>query len=174
VIIGTTGANVIRGELGDDLIIGIQGSDYLDGGAGTDTVDYFYSTVGMTINFNTRSASSFSETDVIANFENLIATRFNDVITLSSDANTVQPNRGNDTVDCQAGVDNITYYEAPFGIQAFLNATKVYIASIFEVDTVVSFSCENIIGTNHTDLIVGDASNNEFWGNFSNDTFIGE
>ena len=127
----------------------------------------------MTINLLTGVASSATETDAIINFENLDATKLNDVITLTSVNNTVQPNRGNDTIDCQAGYDNITYYEASYGILAYLNATYIYIPQNFEVDTVVSFSCENIIATNFSDLLVGDANINEFWGNASNDTFIG-
>ncbi|MBR8831846.1 MAG: hypothetical protein N5P05_002171 [Chroococcopsis gigantea SAG 12.99] len=108
-LIGSTGINTINGGGGNDLIDGGVGADSLDGGGGIDTLAYDTSTAGVNVNLSTNTATGGSATgDVIANFENITGSGFNDSLTGNTAANALVGGNGNDTLTGGAGGDSLT------------------------------------------------------------------
>jgi len=106
---GLAGADVLIGGAGDDLIEGSGGNDTMDGGAGIDTLSYLNSgylvTVGL---FAQGTAVPVGQgTDWFAGFENLIGSRYGDVLGGDSGANAIQGMRGFDTIRGGDGNDTL-------------------------------------------------------------------
>ncbi len=87
---------------GDDLVDGSDGADDLDGGAGTDIVGHLDLSAGVTIDLG---AGTTSEGDTLANFEDIIGTFFDDVITGDAGPNTIEGTDGADQLSGLAGDD---------------------------------------------------------------------
>ena len=111
------GDDIVDGGDGDDLIIGGNGAgdDYYKGGDGIDTVKYTSATDGITVNLTTGTATSTNGsdaagigTDTLVGIENIIGGNFDDILTGSSGANTIQGVAGSDLIDGAAGNDTIT------------------------------------------------------------------
>ena len=98
-ILGLSGNDTISGGGGADIIEGGAGSDTLDGGTATDTLSYASSDAGVTVNLATNTASGGHATgDIISNFENILGSNANDVLTGNSSANTLTGGGGDDTL----------------------------------------------------------------------------
>ena len=102
-LLGNDQTNILKGGAGDDTIKGEEGKDDLDGGSGTDTLSYEDEeertetgtllrmgvavdlTGGQTAkNYDTSNdppTVSSEDRDVIANFENVIGTEYDDKLT---------------------------------------------------------------------------------------------
>ena len=87
---------------GDDLVDGGDGADDLDGGAGTDLLGNLDASAGMTIDLG---AGTTSHGDTFANFEDIIGTFFDDVITGNTGPNTIEGADGADKLSGLAGDD---------------------------------------------------------------------
>ncbi len=80
--IGGAGEDTINGENGNDTLEGGKGNDILDGGEGNDTVSYENSRSRVIINLaNSTASGGDAEGDAIFNFENVIGSDFNDILT---------------------------------------------------------------------------------------------
>ncbi|MCA1854381.1 DUF4214 domain-containing protein [Massilia oculi] len=102
------GADTINGGAGNDTIAGLTGADILDGGAGVDTLDYSLSLGGVTVDIAANTASGGdAQGDVISNFESIVGSAYNDVLTGNSLDNLLAGGAGNDTISGGAGVDTI-------------------------------------------------------------------
>ena len=75
---GGAGDDVIKGGEGDDYIIGGLGADDLDGGRGTDTLSYEGSSAAVFVNLRLGVTRWAADGDMIANFENLVGSDYND------------------------------------------------------------------------------------------------
>ncbi len=116
-IIGTTGANIIRGHGGNDtlrggdgndLIEGGAGADSLSGGAGIDTLSYVSSMEGVHVDLTSHSGQGGdAEGDVLTGFENLIGSSQADRLIGDSASNELRGGEGNDTLNALAGHDVI-------------------------------------------------------------------
>jgi uncharacterized delta-60 repeat protein len=115
-IAGDGGSNALRGEAGNDTIDGGAGNDYITGGSGNDsligntgidTADYFYSdaSAGVNVNLATGVATGGGGNDTLSGIENVNATNFNDTITGDLNANFLQGEGGNDSINAAAGDD---------------------------------------------------------------------
>jgi len=129
-ITGDGAANYLRGYFGDDTLIGSGGNDFLqgdsgadvlDGGAGSDWAYYASSTAtsGLTINLgdasqNTGEAAGDSYTSI----ENIVGSRFNDIIAGDSGDNYLRGFLGDDVINGGAG-DDILRGEAGADIFVF-------------------------------------------------------
>ena len=71
---GTAGANTLTGGPGNDTLTGGDGDDRLDGGDGRDRVVYASSTVGVTVNLTTATATG-QGTDLLTSIENATGSR---------------------------------------------------------------------------------------------------
>jgi len=116
-ITGDSGANYLRGYFGNDTLIGGDGNDFLqgdsgadvlDGGAGSDWAYYFSSTstAGITINLSDSSQNTGEAIgDSYISIENIVGSRFNDIIIGDSGDNYLRGAQGDDTINGGAGND---------------------------------------------------------------------
>ncbi|MEO0548314.1 MAG: calcium-binding protein [Pseudomonadota bacterium] len=87
-----------------DIAIAIE----LDGGEGIDTLDLTNPGTGFDINLETGefiATDASSSNDTAINFENVMGSNFDDVITGSDAANILEGNEGDDTLTGQGGAD---------------------------------------------------------------------
>ena len=94
---------------GVETFEGREGNDSINGGGGTDQADYYYAKAGVTVNLATGIASDgLGGTDTLVNIEDVRGSRdFNDSITGSALANTLEGKGGNDTLNGGAGNDRL-------------------------------------------------------------------
>ena len=74
---GGAGVDTLNGEDGNDILRGDAGADIINGGLGIDRADYSTSTVGVTVNLTTGTAS---DGDTLTGIENLLGSKSNDVL----------------------------------------------------------------------------------------------
>ena len=184
---GLEGSDSLVGGRGDDTLIGGPGSDTLDGGLGVDLVTYADETSGVSIDLALSTASGAAAGDKLFSIENLIGTGFDDVLFGNDSANiiiggdgadaiagkggndTLDGGSGSDTLDGGAGFDLVTYASATSGIS--INLASGSAGGGAAGDVIISI--EEIIGSSHGDLILGNASRNQLYGGDGNDTLIG-
>ncbi len=97
VISGGGGADTLNGAGGNDTINGGAGNDTLDGGSGTDTLNYSTATAFVGVNLNAGTATGALGSDTVSNFENVIASAYNDTLTAGSFVNSFTGGAGNDS-----------------------------------------------------------------------------
>ncbi len=115
---GGAGNDSVSGGANDDTIEGGAGADTMDGGAGNDVLSYANSSAGVTVNIEVNTASGGdAEGDAISNFDQLIGSGFNDVLTGSNPVtvfgflfggdDTITGGDGNDTIDGAGAGDDL-------------------------------------------------------------------
>ena len=105
---GDAGANVLDGGAGNDVLIGGAGADVLTGGDGVDLADYSGSGAGVTVDLAAGTGlGGDAQGDTLSGVENILGSKFDDVIIGDGSANTVKAGSGNDYVDGGAGNDVI-------------------------------------------------------------------
>jgi Ca2+-binding RTX toxin-like protein len=106
VIYGATGADHIEGNGGNDMIYTGGGYDFVDGGAGIDTVSYAESWDRVIVNLTT-NLNQYGEAarDQLLNIENLIGSRFDDILTGNAGVNALKGGGGNDVLYGDGGDD---------------------------------------------------------------------
>jgi len=105
---GDDAANVVEGGGGDDLIqtrdgddrivasVG-DGNDHVDGGQGTDILDLGQTSIGVVVDLETGQASGLDiGSDTIANIENVVGGRGNDVFVANDLVNVLSGGSGDD------------------------------------------------------------------------------
>ncbi|MGO1074132.1 beta strand repeat-containing protein [Inquilinus sp. CA228] len=102
---GDAGNNTINGGAGTDIISISGGTDFLDGGAGGDFLDCRTSGSAVIINMATGIGGGGAAGTTFANFESVIATNFNDVLTAAAGGSTLGGLSGNDTLNGGDGND---------------------------------------------------------------------
>ena len=156
-VVGSIRDDTITGSAEANTIIGGDGKDTLDGGAGVDTLDYsgdrVAPSVGITIDDSdpTQNRDQYGDTDVLSNFEVIIATDFADSITrdVSPGAQVIYSGEGDDTLSLfgTPGQDDTQFLFAGAG-----NDTGG--------------------GSSGTDFIFGGTGNDTFAGNGGNDVYV--
>ena len=116
-ITGDSGANYLRGSFGNDTIIGSDGDDFLQGDSGADVLDggngsdwaYYFSsgsTGGITINLGDTSQNTGEAIgDSYISIENVVGSRFNDIIIGDYGDNYLRGAQGDDIINGGAGND---------------------------------------------------------------------
>jgi VCBS repeat-containing protein len=113
-IIGTDEDDIIEGLAGNDALSGEAGNDFLDGGEGIDTAVYQFDPAGAAVDLEagddngpaTGSATDgYGDTDGLLSIENVIGSRFNDVLSGDGQVNNLAGGPGNDTLDGREGND---------------------------------------------------------------------
>ena len=108
ILLGGGGNDVMLGGDDNDFLRGEAGADNLDGGEGFDALDYLNSNAGVTINLDGNTASGgHAEGDVIANFERVNGSRFDDQLTGDNENNRLVGRQGNDVLQGLAGDDSL-------------------------------------------------------------------
>ena len=167
-VYGRGGNDTLYGGDGNDRLIGGTGADYLDGGAGTDTADYSGSSSKITIRLDNSTAEEGGDAagDQLVNIENITGSAHDDYIAADGGANHLiggagndylRGNGGADIIDGGDGIDVANYHTSSAAVRIDLS-TGVHTGGDAEGDQLVNI--ENIVGSAHDDVLIGDASNN--------------
>ena len=106
VIYGYAGSDHIEGGGGNDVIYSGGGKDYIDGGTGIDTLSYADSWSKVVVNLVTGIGQGGTAAyDTILNIENLVGSKFDDILTGDAGNNTLNGGAGKDILHGGAGVD---------------------------------------------------------------------
>ncbi len=196
---GDNGVNVLSGGAGNDMLAGGQGADMLTGGDGVDTADYSASSAAVTVNLETGTGKGGdAEGDVLSGIENLIGSKFNDVLTGNGSTNVIEGGDGDDTITGGSNDDKLfggagndlflvewsyhgdTYFGGA-GVDTFSADVSVLDGYVQEIDLATGtnnwedrfVSVENLIGGASNDKFWGTDDDNSFWGRAGNDVMDG-
>ncbi|WP_181699667.1 cadherin domain-containing protein, partial [Chthonobacter albigriseus] len=179
-IIGDGAANQLTGNGGNDTLSGGGGADTLDGGAGSDVVDYSGSSVAVSVDLATQSASGGDATgDVLISFEGAIGSDHNDTLSGTTGADTLVGGAGDDTLigaagadslDGGAGSDTVSYAASNAAVVVDLAAGS---GTGGHADGDRLTLVENVIGSALNDTIVGSTVANVLSGGDGADTVSG-
>ncbi len=180
-ITGNTSDNTLVTGSGDDTFISSNGTDTLDGGTGNDTLDYSSAVTATTLSLVQLNTNGFAtltsgtNTTLLKNIENLIATAQNDTITGNASDNIITAGAGNDIIDGGIGLDTIdggigtdtaTYQSLGAGVTVNGNTVLDSIANSEALTNI-----EIIAGTNFDDTFISTAGTNYYQGLGGNDAF---
>lgn len=163
--------------------------DRVDGGAGVDTVNYSGADRGLLIDlqFGYTSAQFFYEARPVEggngwisgyeekiatelrNIENVVGSSHDDIIVGSNGDNVIEGGGGGDWIHGGAGSDTISYANSSSGIVVTLTGGNAA-GGDAQGDRLISI--ENVIGSQHRDVIVGNRENNVLTGGEGNDAFL--
>ena len=176
ILIGSSGDNDIQGGAGNDQLTGHAGADVLDGGDGIDYVRYDASTSAVNVSLATGAASGGDATgDILINFENLVGSAYDDVLTGDAQQNILVGLAGNDTFNGGAGADHLeggdgidtaSYEGSAIGVSVNLTSGVTQLGDA-EGDALVSI--ENLIGSSHKDWLYGTEDDNTIQGGAGDD-----
>jgi Ca2+-binding RTX toxin-like protein len=195
---GGDGNDLLRGDAGDDTLDGGFGVDWLRGGtgadvlngwAGTDWADYITSSAGVTVNLLTNTATGGdAEGDTFLFIERVYGSSHDDHITGDNGVNYLrgwsgddqlfggigndylQGGLGADALDGGDGSDWAYYISSSAGLTIDLQSPSFNTGEAVG-DTYVSI--ENVVGSNHDDIIFGDSGNNFLRGANGDDSLAG-
>jgi Ca2+-binding RTX toxin-like protein len=177
---GGGGADTLLGLDGDDLLEGGAGDDSLDGGAGRDMVSWWDAASGVSANLaNGYGQTAGGEIDLFANVEDLEGSAFADTLIGNSSANRLSGGAGNDfftggpgqdTIHGGEGVDTVNYRFADGGVTVNL-VSGVAIVPGDGTETLIAI--ENVLGSNHADILRGSAGANSLDGGDGDDRLEG-
>ena len=208
IIHGHGGNDILHGDAGNDLLDGGTGNDWLDGGAGADiliggdgidTADYSASGAGVNINLETgMGKGGDAEGDTLSGIENLIGSKYDDILVGDGNVNMIDGGDGNDTItgghnndQMFGGAGNDTFlvewsyhgdhYDGGSGIDTFSADVPVLDGYVQEIDLATGtnnwedtfVSVENLIGGANNDKFWGTDGENSFWGRGGNDLLDG-
>lgn len=105
-----TGYDKLYGGNGDDTLVSGKHADTLDGGDGTDTANYGALITNVVVNLKSGTGGT---SDTLVSIENVVGSRYNDILVGSAVVNILNGGAGNDTLN---GGDD--------GAADFLNASE--------------------------------------------------
>ncbi len=149
------------------------GSDTLDGGLGTDTISYTDSTVAVTVRLVAGSTNigGSAAGDILTNFENIIGSSYNDILTGDSNNNIITGGLGADTINGGDGLDTVSYVDSTSSVTVSLVSGATNSGGTAAGDKISNI--ENLLGSTYNDTLTGNSSNNVISGDSGNDTIIG-
>ena len=195
-IVGDDNDNRYDATAGADLIDGKGGTDTVSYATATDG-----NGVTVDLSDHTKNARGWAAGDVLFNIENLIGTAHSDVLTGDANDNRLEGGAGIDFLNGGDGIDTASYAGAAAsiisyvveaagmagsGLAADVRINGVYInlnnavgqlTGGFGVETDargdVLSNIENVIGSAHNDVLVGDGNANRLDGGDGDDTLSG-
>ena len=186
---GRAGDDRLFGEEGNDRLTGSEGADQLYGGEGVDTAVYWYSDEAVTVNLmDGTGQGGHAEGDRIVDVENIWGSNHADLLFGDNGPNRlygfagnndVQGNGGDDVLvsgtgadrlDGGSGMDTVSYNRSAEGVTVNLREGIVE-GGDAEGDVIVDV--ENIEGSDHDDMLVGNNEANRLYGSFGNNTLEG-
>lgn len=153
----------ISGGKGDDIIH--------DGGAGTTVVDYSGASGSVFINLDVGEVSGADGNDTLDGIHKVKGSAFADIITGSSENDWIDGGGGGDIIDGGDGIDTIHYGDALSGVSVDLGAPTPY--AVYGGHTDSLSNIENVIGSDHADVLIGDGNANWLNGRAGNDSIDG-
>mgnify|MGYP000707352929 CR=1 FL=1 len=106
-LVGGDGDDTFIGGAGDDAFNGGRGEDFIDGGEGVDTASYAGETGGIGVSLGENAAWANASGDTLSRIENLIGSRYEDVLIGDDQDNSFEGNGGNDTLEGRYGNDTL-------------------------------------------------------------------
>ena len=186
-LLAVNAGDTANGGSGNDYIyfIGAGGVTTIDGGADSDIIDFStYATAGIHVTLGLAPTGSdyitathveaaigsyYNDTILGSNDDDIIAgLDGNDIIKGGAGDDLIDGGNGNDTIDGGDGFDEVDYSAATTGVTVNLASGT---ASGFGSDTLTGV--EKIDGTNYSDNLTGDDSNNSLLGMGGNDVMHG-
>jgi Ca2+-binding RTX toxin-like protein len=156
---GSNVANWLSTGSGDNELWGRDGNDTLLGGGGNDTlIGAFTEFGGGTVNMDSLVGGDGTD--------ELFGSDGNDTLDGGAGNDTLTGNAGNDSLIGGAGTDQANYIHALAGVTVNLQTNRS--SGSEGVDTLSGI--ENINGSNHGDVLTGNAGTNLIRGNSGNDT----
>jgi Ca2+-binding RTX toxin-like protein len=197
-IYGFGGSDRIFGNGGHDFIVGGTGADTINGGPGSDTASYFDSPVGVVVSLVThRGHFGTAQGDRLSGIENLQGSSHDDTLIGNDERNNLigldgadslfggggddflQAGRGGDLLvggpgadhlDGNQNVDTASYEDSAEGVHVSL-LEGFGDGGDAEGDTLIEI--ENVTGSLHDDVLLGDNGNNVLEGLDGNDVLLG-
>ena len=171
VLTGDTKANRLEGGAGNDRLTGGAGADVLVGGPGNDAAYYASSATAVTVNLlNGTATGGDAEGDTLDSIEYLSGSAFDDTLTGNAGNNVLSGRAGADALDGGEGIDTASYAGSDSRVDVRLSGTVVNYGDATG-DTLTGI--ENLIGSNHNDILVGDGQANALTGRDGNDLLWG-
>jgi Ca2+-binding RTX toxin-like protein len=158
-----SGADHLIGNDGDNTFQARGGNDTIDGGGGgNDNVVYWEANAGVTVDLaitTEQDVGADQGRDTIFNIENVQGGRYADTISGDSGNNWFDGGDGDDKIDGRGGFDMVSYHQATAGvtINLTLNGSQVGGAGVGQ-DTLLNI--ENLHGSTHDDVLIGNAADN--------------
>ena len=165
------GDDWLYGGNGNDFLKGGSGADYLFGGFGNDTVSYENSNLRVEVGLNGGTgAHGHASGDILSSIENLIGSRYNDVLTGNDADNFFNGGAGADTILGGGGIDTASYSlsDSSVTIDLARSAASGGHATGDELENI-----ENITGSEFNDRITGDHNINLLSGGGGDDYIRG-
>ncbi len=163
--------SILQGLAGDDLLIAGAGNDTLDGGKGNDTASYALATSGVTVSLAAAGLQNTggSGKDTLISIENLIGSKFGDVLT---------PGSGTESIDGGAGADIAVYSGHSSDYVIRLVGSGVTITGDGQTDTLTNveaarFADEQAILSNSGGSLTARGAGDTLLGGFGNDKLTG-
>jgi Ca2+-binding RTX toxin-like protein len=196
-VFGTEFDDVITGGPGNNVLVGFAGDDHIDGGPGRDTLDFGRNLgriPGLRVNLSGQpwrnlppnSASlANGDADTVLAMENVIGTRFPDILVGNQDENRLAGFQGNDLLvglggddDLNGGteVDRVDFESAPSRVRVNISSES---GGGLPAGTALGEGrdsvelIEVVIGSRFDDIIVGSDRTNRLDGRAGNDTILG-
>ena len=162
VLIGTSANDVLDGGAGADVMMGLAGDD-------TYFVDSFDDLVIEAPGEGTDTIVSTVSIIMPANVENLVLRAY------SADGNELDnlivASNGNNQIDGGAGIDTISYADAPGPVKVSLSSSSIQSTISSGLDWLLNF--ENVIGSAFNDTLSGNTGANVIDGGAGADTMSG-
>jgi Ca2+-binding RTX toxin-like protein len=178
-LVGSDFDDVLTGDSGNNMIVGGAGNDVINGVGGVDTISYLTAAAAVSVNLSNAgvNATGGAGNDTLTNFENIIGSNLNDILTGDGASNTIEGGLGNDTLDGNGGLDTVSYENASGGVS--VNISGVAVSGIVANtssgsagnDLLSNF--ENITGSTFNDTLIGSSAANTIDGAAGDDILIG-
>lgn len=154
-LLGEGGDDDLEGGDGDDIIFGGPGFDELDGEfGGSDTVAFSDNERGVSVDLAATRADDGVFVDEVSGFENILGSRFSDMLRGDASDNVIDGGPGADLIDGRDGRDYVSYATATGPVIVDLNEALVFDG--LQQDILVSI--EGVIGSSFADTIFGSES----------------
>lgn len=195
---GGTGNDTLMGGEGADTLCGGEGSDRLDGGAGRDQVRYDESKAAVIVDLQLQATNAGDAIgDVLVGIEDIVGSRWGDVIAGDSNHNllqgldgadrllgrvgndTLEGGDGNDTLiggtgadrlDGGAGWDQASYVDSLSGVRIDMQFSQT---NTGDAAGDILTGIESVRGTAMGDVLAGDDASNLLQGLAGNDVLAG-
>lgn len=106
---GTDGSDLLNGGAGDDLLLGSLGADTMEGGSGLNTASYTASNAAVTVDLlKGVGQGGHAEGDAIRNIQNVLGSRFADLLVGDAQGNRLSGGNGADTLRGGEGDDTLS------------------------------------------------------------------
>ncbi|WP_417606260.1 choice-of-anchor D domain-containing protein [Primorskyibacter flagellatus] len=170
----------IEGVDNDDLFTPTSGADTFDGGMGTNSISYAAVTAGVVVDLaNSANNGGAALGDVLANFQIITGSTYDDVLSGSGGAEVINALSGNDvlqgrgagdTLNGGDGLDWLSYADSAFGVTVDLGAGT---ATGGDAAGDSFTGIERVLGSAQSDTLTGSAEGDTLRGGGAGDSIVG-